>query len=128
VSSNRFQHIDLRVSDMQIAYPFYAAVLPALGFPTEDSGERFRCFVGPGEAPFKPWFGFTEDRDHRPNTNRIAFSAASRAEVDRAAETAREAGALSISGPRPCPEYSPSYYAVFFEDPCGNCLEVCYYE
>jgi hypothetical protein len=27
---------------------------------------------------------------------------------------------------RECPEYSPSYYAVFFEAPSGNCLEVCH--
>jgi hypothetical protein len=24
-----------------------------------------------------------------------------------------------------CPEYSPTYYGLFFEDPSGNCLEVC---
>ncbi len=46
----------------------------------------------------------------------------------RVAAIALEAGALNMSGPRACPEYSATYYAAFFEDPCGNCLEICYLE
>jgi predicted lactoylglutathione lyase len=72
--------------------------------------------------------GFTEDRNHKPNANRIAFWAESRERVDEIGELLQAAGALNISGPRACPEYSPTYYAVFFEDPFGNCLEVCYCE
>ena len=34
-------------------------------------------------------------------------------------------GAKNIEGPEFCPEYSPTYYTVYFEDPCGNRLEVC---
>jgi predicted lactoylglutathione lyase len=109
---NRFQHIDLRVTDMDQARKFYSTFLPAVGFETNDPGENFHCF---------------EDRGHRPNRNRIAFSAASREEVGRIAEIALRAGATNMSGPRECPEYTPTYYAAFFEDPCGNCSEVCHY-
>ncbi|HEY5769278.1 MAG TPA: VOC family protein, partial [Terrimicrobium sp.] len=70
------------------------------------------------------FFGVTESRAHLPNQNRIAFWASSVAEVDDIARFLHEIGAAAIEGP----EYngSPAYYAVFFEDPAGNRLEVCY--
>jgi predicted lactoylglutathione lyase len=59
-----------------------------------------------------------------PNENRIAFWASSTAEVNAIARLVGEIGARNIEGP----DYdeSPTYYAVFFEDPAGNRLEVCY--
>lgn len=128
MKGNPFQHIDLRVNDMERAWEFYGKLLPAAGFPQGWTGENFRGFDAPGELPDQAWFGFTEDRDHRPNRNRIAFRADSREAVDRIAAVVREAGGRNVSGPRACTEYSPSYYAVFFEDPFGNCLEVCFRE
>ena len=125
MGKNRFQHVDIRVTDLAAAKAFYAKLLPEIGFPRM-SGSMFTCYAGEGEPPRQPWFGFIEDPDHRPNTNRIAFWAESRAEVDHLAGIVREAGGKISSGPRECPEYSATYYAVFFEDPSGNCLEVCY--
>jgi predicted lactoylglutathione lyase len=69
------------------------------------------------------FFGVTESPGHVPNENRIAFWAASRAEVDQIAEVVSRAGGRNIEGPM---DYDPGYYAVFFEDPCGNRLEVCH--
>jgi len=126
MSRNPFQHVDIRVRDGQAAAAFYSRVLPAVGFTVDEGGKLFRCYSAGGVPPDVAWYGFTEDREHRPNANRIAFRAASRKEVDRASRVIREAGGSNISGPRECPEYSPSYYAVFFEDPSGNCLEVCH--
>ena len=123
--SNRFQHVDIRVNDLAAAVAFYSEFLPALGF-THRGGSVFNVFSGDGTPPQKPWFGFVEDKDHVPNTNRIAFWAENREEVDRLGAVVRQAGGKNLSGPRDCPEYGPSYYAVFFEDPSGNCLEVCY--
>jgi catechol 2,3-dioxygenase-like lactoylglutathione lyase family enzyme len=57
------------------------------------------------------------------NENRIAFWVAEPAEVDRIAALLADAGAREISGPKRMP-YGPDYYAVFFEDPAGNRLEV----
>ena len=126
MSKNPFQHVDIRVRDRRVAAGFYAKFLPSIGFTVDEGGELFRCFSDGGAPPHVAWYGFTEDRDHRPNANRIAFRAESREAVDGAGRVVREAGGRNISGPRACPEYSPSYYAVFFEDPSGNCLEVCY--
>jgi len=122
---NRYQHVDIRVTDRAAAKAFYSKLLPALGFP-KMGGSVFTVFDAEGEPPQAPWFGFIEDKQHRPNANRIAFWAESREEVDRLAEIVREAGGRISSGPRECPEYTATYYAVFFEDPSGNCLEVCH--
>ncbi len=123
---NRFGHIDLRVSDLAAAVKFYSRLLPALGFTRDRSSKEWRVFAGDGELPSAPFVALTEERDHRPNSNRIAFWAGSREEVDRLAEVAKAAGARNVSGPRPCPEYSRTYYALFFEDPSGNRLEICF--
>jgi predicted lactoylglutathione lyase len=125
---NPYQHIDLRVNDLDKAWEFYSELLPAVGFETGRKGKIYSGFDGHGKLPDRPWFGFTESKDHRANANRIAFWAESREEVDEIGRVLESAGARNISGPRDCPEYSPTYYAVFFEDPFGNCLEVCYCE
>jgi catechol 2,3-dioxygenase-like lactoylglutathione lyase family enzyme len=128
MSKNPFQHIDLRVSDMQAASKFYSKFLPAIGFTREESGGGWKVFYAEGTPPSAAWFAFVEDESHRPNSNRIAFWAASREEVDRLGSIVREAGAINVSGPRSCPEYGPTYYAAFFEDPSRNKLEICHVE
>ena len=50
------------------------------------------------------------------------FWAVTPEEVDRVAEVVRRAGG---KGPEVCVEYTPHYYAFFFEDPDGNKLEIC---
>ena len=124
MSKRLFDHIDLRVRNRKAAQNFYAQILPAIGFTVDKSGERWGLFGAPGEKGVD-FFGFTEKADHRPNGNRIAFWAESRAAVDQVAEIIRKAGGKNIEGPELCLEYSPGYYAVFFEDPDGNKLEVC---
>ena len=111
---------------MSEALPFYEALLPQLGFTRTRHGDGWMVFGAEGEFPSVPYFGFTEERDHRPNATRIAFWVASRQEVDRLAAVVKASGALNLSGPRDCPEYSSTYYAAFFEDPCGNKLEICF--
>ena len=128
MKKNRFQHIDLRVNDHDQAWTFYSKILPAIGFEEGWRGEHFCGFTARGILPEQAWFGFTEDKNHKANANRISFWAESRARVDEIAARLADTGARNIGGPRECPEYSPTYYAVFFEDPFGNCLEVCYRE
>ena len=128
MTKNPFQHIDLRVNDLERAWDFYSQILPPIGFEKGNKGKTFSGFDADGRPPRQAWFGFTEDKDHRPNANRIAFWAESRARVDAIAEVLEKAGARNISGPKEMPEYTPTYYAVFFEDPFGNRLEVCHRE
>ncbi len=124
MKTRRFDHIDLRVRNRAEAQRFYAMVLPALGFPHDQSGERWGAF-DTGDAEPTEFFGFTEDPEHQPNGTRIAFWAETREEVDRVAAVVREAGGRNLEGPELCLEYTPGYYAFFFEDPSGNKLEVC---
>ena len=119
-----FDHIDLRVKDMATAKEFYSQLLPALGFTIDSSGEEWSIWQAAGQGPVA-FFGFTEAPKHQPNDNRIAFWAESREEVDRMAEVVKRSGGLNLEGPALWREYSPGYYAVFFEDPSGNKLEVC---
>lgn len=118
----RFDHIDLRVPDLAAATPFYSKLLPALGFTRHVPIDGWLQYEA-SDGDITEFFGLTESVGHVPNENRIAFWAESEAEVDRLGEVAKEAGALNIEGPMP---YEPGYYAVFFEDPFGNRLEICH--
>src|SRR5882724_10655986 len=118
----RFDHIDLRVPRLADVTPFYELLLPALGFTRKVSVEGWLQFEA-AELGVTEFFGITESPSHVANENRIAFWAESKSDVDRVADVARRAGACNIEGPM---QYEPGYYAVFFEDPCGNRLEVCH--
>ena len=124
MSTRLFDHIDLRVKNREAAQRFYTQVLPAIGFRVDKSGTRWGLFEAKGEEAVD-FFGFTAEANHQPNGNRIAFWAGSRDAVDKVAEVIRRAGGRNIEGPELCLDYSPGYYAVFFEDPDGNKLEVC---
>jgi catechol 2,3-dioxygenase-like lactoylglutathione lyase family enzyme len=127
MKSRHFDHIDLRVRDVERAKKFYRPLLNALGFTLESSNPKWTTYDAPTrDGNPGEMFGFTHDPNHKPNETRIAFWADNREEVDRVAEIARAAGATNIEGPEPYTPDTPNYYAVFFDDPEGNKLEVCY--
>lgn len=122
-----FDHIDLRVKNMKTALRFYGAVLPAVGFTKKSGDDEWMTYTAEGEGKTE-FFGFTADPNHVPNETRISFWAENREEVDRVAEVVKAAGGQVLEGPELCREYTPDYYAFFFEDPDGNKLEICYRE
>jgi catechol 2,3-dioxygenase-like lactoylglutathione lyase family enzyme len=122
MSVRRFDHVDLRVADLALATPFYETLLPALGFTRRVAIDGWLQFEAAGEGPEPTeFFGITEDRSHVPNRTRIAFWAASRERVDELAALLRRIGAANVEGPG---FEAEDYYAVFFEDPAGNRLEI----
>ena len=125
---NPFFHVDLRVRNFAEVTDFYRAFLPAIGFDKGWESDDWKGYTAEGKFPELPFFAFTEDPDHRPNANRIAFWVSEQAEVDRVAAIVRRAGAINVEGPSLNLEYSPDYYAVFFEDPNGNRFEVVHRE
>ena len=125
MTKRHLDHIDLRVRDFERARKFYEKLLPELGFTCDRSDETWGTFYSAGGDTPSDFFGFTEDRHHQPNGTRVAFWADTREEVDRVAELVREIGGENLEGPEICAEYSPGYYAFFFEDPDGNQLEIC---
>ena len=84
------------------AQEFFAKILPAIGVTLDKSAEE--------------WGAFEKNGGDRAET---------RGQVDRVAKIVREAGGQNLEGPQIWPEYRPGYYALFFEDPDGNKLEVC---
>jgi catechol 2,3-dioxygenase-like lactoylglutathione lyase family enzyme len=114
-----FDHIDLRVTNVETAKKFYRKFLPQLGFVHEKGG-RYQSFYSAGGDKPSEFFGFTRDKKHKPNGTRIAFWADTREEVDRVAKLVRDAGGKNLEGPEVCKGYSPGYYAFFFEDPDGQ--------
>jgi catechol 2,3-dioxygenase-like lactoylglutathione lyase family enzyme len=120
---NPFGHIDLRVSSMEDALPFYDVLLPALGFSERYHGGEWKVFATGDALPAAAYFGIIESPGHVPNENRIAFWAGDAGEVDRLAALVETVGGREISGPKPMP-YGPDYYAVYFADPCRNQFEI----
>ncbi|WNM62384.1 VOC family protein [Candidatus Nitrospira neomarina] len=120
-----FDHVDLRVRNLAEAKLFYEILLPALGFTQETGIEGWVTYEAAGTDGVTEFFGVTESPQHVPNENRIAFWADSHRKVDQLAAIAIQAGARNVEGP----VYEDhGYYAVFFEDPSGNRLEICYRE
>jgi catechol 2,3-dioxygenase-like lactoylglutathione lyase family enzyme len=121
-----YDHIDLRVSDLAKTRPLYDTLLPGMGFSDIVVDSESVCYYRPGGDRSNPFLGLVLDPHHRPNGTRLALRALGRLEVDRLAELARSAGALAFEPPHVCTEYTPFYYAAFFEDADGNKLEICY--
>lgn len=118
----RFDHVDLRVRSLAEARPFYETLLPALGFTRKVEIEGWLQYEAEGAEGATEFVGVTESAQHVANECRVAFWADSVREVDRLAAIAVQAGARNVEGPL----YEEAhYYAVFFEDPSGNRLEIC---
>lgn len=120
-----FDHIDLRVRDLAAARPFYDTLLAAMGHTNVNADQGSAGYHRPDETGAEPFLWLVEDREHRPGGTRIAFTAVTRAHVDRFAAAARSAGARRFEAPQIVREYGPNYYAAFFEDAEGNKFEIC---
>lgn len=118
-----YDHIDFRVRDLRKLSRFYDRLMPALGMRVIHKGGRWRGYYHKDRR--LPFFGLIQSVTTVPGRTRIAFAALSRKDVDKITAVARRAGAKSIDGPQICKEYHQPYYAVFFEDPDGNKLEIC---
>jgi catechol 2,3-dioxygenase-like lactoylglutathione lyase family enzyme len=123
-----YDHIDLRVTDLEKVRPLYDALMTAMGYThVDEDGENIN-YHQPPKRRDREFFGLMRDSGHRPDGSRVALRASSRGEVDRLAEIARTAGARAFEAPENYSPESPWYYAAFFEDADGNKLEICYRE
>ncbi len=139
-------HIDISVGYPERSIPFYDALLKALGYrrwridapewagdhPSRATwgmryadGSRFDIEVRPSRE------GSRDRRYDRyePGPHHLAFHAASEAMVDLVHDAVRAAGGEVLDAPAEYggqPAYGDQYYAVFFADPDGVKLEVCY--
>jgi glyoxylase I family protein len=140
INNGAVHHIIVTVNDLTRSRPFYAALMPRLGYPDlhdlgdflgwSPRGGRFSSStVGGGSFWLKQadprYAGETFSKD-RVGLCEVAFNAESRAQVNALARDIEGFGGRVLHPPRDYEEFCPGYYAVFFADPDGIKLEFAY--
>jgi catechol 2,3-dioxygenase-like lactoylglutathione lyase family enzyme len=118
-----YSHVDVRVRDRASAISFYDDLFAPLGLHRGETSPEHEWVEYSRRDGSEQWFAFTEDKGMKPGAARVAFAVSAREVVDHIANLLPSLGALHVEGPEEA--YGPDYYAVFFEDPDGNKLEVC---
>jgi catechol 2,3-dioxygenase-like lactoylglutathione lyase family enzyme len=115
-----YDHIGLKVKDIDASARFYKAALAGLGHTLCSSDEKAASFGSAGEPALYLAKGSASPVLH------VAFRAPDRAAVDRFHRDGLKAGGRDHGGPGLRADYSPTYYAAFLLDPDGNNVEaVC---
>jgi catechol 2,3-dioxygenase-like lactoylglutathione lyase family enzyme len=111
-----FDHVHLRVADLEASKRFYAGALAPLGLELTARGNG--------------WFSADElyvSDDGEPTSGlHIAFQAPDRATVDRFHEAALASGGRDNGAPGER-EYHSGYYAAYVLDPDGTNVEAVYH-
>jgi catechol 2,3-dioxygenase-like lactoylglutathione lyase family enzyme len=117
-----YDHIGLKVLNLDASIRFYTAALAPLGVvlcSRDDSGAGF----GPPDAPAL-WLHLSKAPPR--SGAHIAFRAADHASVRAFHDAGIKAGGRDNGSAGPRKDYSPTYYAAFLIDPDGNNVEaVC---
>jgi catechol 2,3-dioxygenase-like lactoylglutathione lyase family enzyme len=121
-------HVILTVNDLARSKPFYAALMPRLGFP---NAHAFGPFLGWSSSGGSFWLKLADPRyagelfsKDRVGLCEVAFNAENHAQVDSLARDIESFGGSILDPPKEYPEYVEGYYAVFFTDPDGIKLEL----
>lgn len=121
-------HLGVSVLDIEQGRRQFHPVLTALGYTlgieapngiSWDNGDETEIIIFPirDEADAAP------HRHGEAGWQHLAFSVASREEVDRLHAIAMEAGWTAVRGPKLYPRFNERYYASFVEDASGIRLE-----
>jgi catechol 2,3-dioxygenase-like lactoylglutathione lyase family enzyme len=127
-----FSHIFVSVSDFERALRFYEPVMAAIEVELrwKDASRPWAGWHSHGGT--RPYFVICRPYDglpHAPGNGQMtAFSAKSRALVERAHFAALSNGGTSEGAPGLRPEYHAHYYGTYFRDPDGNKLCVACHE
>jgi len=116
-----YDHIGLKVGDLETSVKFYSAALKPLGYELcsrDDSGAGF----GP---PGEPALWLYASKTAGPGAH-VAFRAPNHAAIRTFHAAGLAAGGRDNGGAGPRADYSPTYFAAFLIDPDGNNVEaVC---
>jgi len=110
-----FDHVHLRVTDLEASRTFYTAALGALGREVGGAGSYFNSD--------ELWV--TSDGDPTVGLH-LAFQAEDREAVQRFYDAALAAGGRDNGRPGER-DYHPGYYACYVLDPDGNNVEAVYH-
>ncbi|HKG57932.1 MAG TPA: VOC family protein [Candidatus Limnocylindrales bacterium] len=115
-----FDHVTLRIADLEASHRFYELALRRLGYEDPYRADDFSEW-----GDLSIWAA----GDGRPATRNLhlALLAASREDVDGWWEAMTAAGYEDDGAPGPRPEYSPDYYGAFVRDPSGNSVEAVHH-
>ena len=117
-----FDHIGLKVRDLDAAVRFYTAALGPLGHVLCSRDETSAGF-GPEGAPAL-WL-YLDPKAAKIGTH-VAFTAKAKAAVGKFHAAGLEAGGSDHGQPGIRADYAANYYAAFLRDPDGNNVEaVC---
>jgi len=110
-----FDHVHLRVTELEATKRFYGAALAALGHELHERGQAL-------------WFDELYITDDGPPTTglHIAFQAEDHDTVNAFYKAALESGGRDNGAPGER-AYHPGYYAAFVLDPDGNNVEAVYH-
>jgi catechol 2,3-dioxygenase-like lactoylglutathione lyase family enzyme len=123
-------HIGINLSSEEKCFPFWQDLLKYLEFELMLDGNHFDASAGHTFLCFsttKP--GYQGQTFHRKHTglNHVAFSVASRQEVDKFVKEYLEPHKIpTLYGAAKEYNYVPGYYAVYFEDPDRIKVEVAF--
>jgi catechol 2,3-dioxygenase-like lactoylglutathione lyase family enzyme len=134
MANSIIDHVDIRVSDVDVSRAFYEAALAPLGIrpdrerPDPAGGREigFRGSEGNSFAIHSPTAEPGQDTVTRGA--HIAFAASTTGEVQAFHAAALGAGGRNIGDPGPRSEYSEGYYGAFVLDPDGNNVEAVTHE
>ena len=116
-----FDHIGLKVQDLDASVKFYTAALAPLGVELNSRDDNGAGFGAKNACAL--WLYRV---DNANGETHVAFRAPSRKAVDRFHRAGVEAGGRDNGNAGLRADYSPTYYAAFLIDPDGNNVEaVC---
>ena len=111
-----FDHVHLRVTDLEKSKRFYIAVLGSLGL----------YLIGEGEGFFYADELFVSDDGEPTARVHLAFQADGPESVQRFHAAGLEAGGRDNGAPGER-DYHPGYYSAYLFDPDGNNIEAVYH-
>jgi len=117
-----FNHIALKVKDIDASVHFYAAALGPLGYELDLQDETVVAFRDKQGSSL--WLSADAQLAH--SLVHLAFSANTRSAVDAFHRQGLKARGRDNGAPGLRRDYAPDYYAAFLFDPDGNNIEaVC---
>ena len=115
-----YDHVGLKVKDVEASVRFYKPALAALGHELCSSDDSSASFGPRGQPALYLARGTAAPGVH------VALRASDRAAVDRFHAEGLKAGGRDHGRPGLRADYGPTYYAAFLLDPDGNNVEaVC---